>query len=107
MKLNIFDIYIGYVSWGGGGKSRPVLIMEQSKQNVVVLNITTKYGNKSKLIKSKYFKINDWNQAGLSQQSYVDTVDAVILSRKSIDTAKLVGKLTKSDAKRLIKFLSK
>ena len=28
--MNIYDIHIAYVSWGVDGKSRPVLILEQS-----------------------------------------------------------------------------
>jgi len=29
--MDIFDIFITYISWGGGGKMRPVLIIEQQK----------------------------------------------------------------------------
>jgi len=29
--------------------------------------------NKNEEIRNKYFKIKDWQQAGLNEQSYVDT----------------------------------
>jgi len=106
MKIKIHDIFVGYVSWSGGGKHRPVLIFGRSKSKATVYNITTKYENKSEEIRSKYFRINDWKQAGLNQQSYIDTVEAVNLPISSIDTENFIGRLTKNDAKELIKFLS-
>ena len=72
--MNIFDIYIAYVTWGSGGnkiaggKKRPVLILEQTAGGVTVFNITTRYEGKSEIIRSKYFKINDWQQAGLHEE---------------------------------------
>ena len=39
--MDIFDIFIAYVSWGSGGKKRPVLIIEQQSTVVYVFNITT------------------------------------------------------------------
>ena len=105
--MNIFDIYIAYVTWGGGGKKRPVLILEQTAGGVTVFNITTRYEGKSEIIRSKYFKINDWQKAGLNQQSYVDTNSTVTLPLSSVDLNHPVGTLTESDVQKFIEFVSK
>ena len=104
--INFFDIFIAYVTWGGGGKKRPVLILEQIVGGVTVFNITTQYEGKSEIIRSKYFKINDWQQAGLNQQSYIDTNSTVTLPLSSIDVTHPVGTLTESDARKFIEFIS-
>ena len=104
--MDIFDIFIAHVTWGSDGKKRPVLILEQSSSDVTVFNITTQYEGKSEIIRSKYFKIEDWRQAGLSKQSYIDTNDTVTLPLSSVDVNNPVGKLTKSDIEKLVEFLA-
>jgi len=32
--MNVFDVFVAYVSWGSGGKKRPVLVLEQSANGV-------------------------------------------------------------------------
>jgi len=109
--MNIFDIYIAYVSWGGAvnevgsDKKRLVLILEQIADRVTVFNITSRYDCKSEIIRSKYFKINDWHQAGLNQQSYIDTNNTVILPLSSINVTHPVGTLTVSDVQKFIEFM--
>lgn len=103
--MNIFDIFIAEVSWESGGKRRPVLILEQMKSGITVFNITTQYENKSEYIRNKYFKINDWQQAGLKNQSYIDTNDTVTLPPSSVDVEHPTGMLTEFDAEKLIEFL--
>ena len=105
--MNIFDIFIAYVSWGINGKIRPVLILSQTSNAVKAFNITTRYENKSESVRSKYFKINDWRQAGLSKQSYIDTNDTVTVPLSSVDVAHPVVTLTLPDIQRLLEFLSK
>ena len=105
--MNIFDIFIAHVTWGSDGKKRPVLILEQNSDDVTVFNITTQYDEKSETVRSKYFKINDWKQAGLIKQSYIDTNNTVTLPFSSIDINNPVGKLTKSDVQQFVEFLSK
>ena len=105
--MSIFDIFIAYVSWGHNGKSRPVLIIKQLEDSVVVFSITTQFDNKSDLMRSKYFQINDWKQAGLDKQSYIDTNTTVTLPISSVNTKKPVGILTESDIQKLIEFLTK
>ena len=105
--MDIFDIYITYVSWGDSGKKRPVLIIEQQEKIVSVFNITTQYENKNEIIRSKYFMINDWQQAGLAKQSYVDTNVVRDLPIAALGGKSEIGRLTENDVTRLIEFLSK
>ena len=104
--MKAFDIYIAYVSWGESGKLRPVLIIEQQESLVFVFNITTQYENKSEAIRAKYFKIIDWQQAGLDRQSYVDTTVIRDLPAVIFDGKTEIGKLTAADELRLIEFIS-
>ena len=103
--MHIYDIYIAYVSWGDGGKRRPVLILEQGGGGVIAFNITTRYDGKSQAIRSKFFKIEDWQQTGLSQESYIDTNSTVTLPLSAIEHP--IGILTEADVKRLFEFLAK
>jgi hypothetical protein len=103
--VDTFDIFIAYISWGDSGKTRPVLILEQQETVVFVLIITTQYDNKSQAVRSKYFKINDWKQAGLDKQSYVDTNTVRDLPPVVLAGKPAVGRLTESDVQRLIEFL--
>ena len=101
--MNIYDVYISYVSWGESGKRRPVLILEQGTDGIVVFNITTRYEEKSEVIRSKYFKIDDWRQAGLSQESFIDTNNTVTLPSSAVEHH--FGTLTEADIERLHEFL--
>jgi len=109
--MNIFDIFIANVSWGGvvnevgSDRKRLVLILEQTADGVTVFNITTRYDGKSESIRDKYFKINDWQEARLYQPSYVDTNTTVTLPLSSIDAAHPVGTLTVTDVQKFIEFM--
>jgi len=105
--VDAFDIYIAYVSWADGGKTRPVLIIEQRETVVFVFNVTTQYEGKTEAVRSKYFKINDWQQAGLEKQSYVDTNSVRDLPPVALEGKAKIGKLTKADVQKLVEFLSK
>ena len=72
-------VCIAYVSWDAGGKTRTVLVIGQSASGVTVFAIITQYAGKSEAARSKFFKINDWRQAGLNQESCVDTNATVSL----------------------------
>jgi len=104
--MNIFDIFVTYVSWGDGGKIRPVLVLEQQEAVVSVFNITTQYENKSEVVRAKYFKINDWQQAGLNTQSYVDTSSVRDIPSVAFDGKSKIGRLTAVDEMRLIEFIN-
>ena len=102
-----FDVFITYISWDGGGKERPVLAFILSDEIVDIYQITTKYEGKSDVIKSQYFKIDDWKQAGLTSQSHIDTGTLIGLSMATFKNKTPIGKLTDSDKQRLLAFLLK
>jgi len=101
-----FELFITYISWGSGGKNRPVLVLLMNEKTISVYPITTQYENKSELIKARYFKINDWLQAGLDKQSYIDTGILLSFPISVIKNKKPIGKLTIEDKKRLLAFLT-
>jgi len=109
--MGIFDIFTACVAWGGvvnevgSDRKRLVLILEQTAGGVTVFNITTRYEGKNEIIRGKYFKVNDWQEAGLYQQSYVDTNKTVTLPLSSIDINHPVGMLTESDVQKFIEFM--
>ena len=102
-----FDIFIVYLSWGTGGKARPVLVYAINAELVRIFPITTQYENKSEAIKARYFKINDWAQAGLNAQSYLDTGTRFTQPLSLFDTIKPIGSLTDADKHRLIEFVQR
>lgn len=71
----------------------------------VVQKVTSKYDNKSPRIKKYYFKINQWAEAGLNKQSYIDTITVGKIDKDKVNL-EVIGKLTKHDAERLVAFLS-
>jgi hypothetical protein len=105
--MNIFDIHIAFMSWGDGGKRRPVLIIDENADSVTVFNITTKYESKSEKIRTKYFLINDWKQSGLDVQSYIDTNITVTLPATAIDSKSPIGRLSAEDEMRLMEFIDR
>ena len=68
-----YDLFVAYVGWGDGGKSRPVLILRTEGEYIRVYPLTTKYKNKSDCIKRASFEIVNWQASNLSRPSYVDT----------------------------------
>lgn len=104
--MKIFEIYIAFVSWGSGGKRRPVLILDESNGAVTVFNITTRYENKSESIRARYYAIADWRQAGLDKQSYIDTNTTVTLPTSAVDRRNPIGRLSPADEQRLIVFVN-
>lgn len=104
MKIN--EVYTAYMSWGKQGKRRPVLILKNKTDSVVVFKITTKYNNKSDYIKSKYYKISDLKVTGLSKQSYIDTMSKYEL-RLDMTKFKRIGQLSTEDIWGLKQFISK
>ena len=105
--MNRFDIFITYISWGSGSKKRPVLVLLLNSSSVLVYPITTQYDNKSKAVKARCFKINDWTKAGLVKQSYIDTGTLIKLPLSAIANKKPVGQLSIEDKQKLLDFLSR
>lgn len=104
MKIN--DLYTAYVSWAGGGKRRPVLVLNVDKKNVLVFKVTTKYKDKPVNIKKHYYAIQDMTSTGLYKQSYIDTITKVSLSLNRV-SFKRIGELSTVDIDGLERFINK
>ncbi|MCL2600151.1 MAG: type II toxin-antitoxin system PemK/MazF family toxin [Treponema sp.] len=102
-----FEIFVAHVSWGSGGKNRPVLVLSSNGGCISVYPITTQYENKSDAIRARYFKMNDWADEGLARQSYIDTGTLIKLPPSAIEKMKPVGRLTAAEKQRLFAFLTK
>lgn len=103
--MKISEIYTAYVSWGTGGKRRPILIVETEEKAFSFLNVTTKYAQKSPKIKKLYYPLQDWDKEGLNRQSYIDTGNLLRLFTKDA-TLTYVGQLTTRDKLGLAKFIN-
>jgi hypothetical protein len=104
--MNPFDIYGTYVSWGDSGKRRPVLVVKSSEDTVIFYPITTKFQAKSKTLQSVYYKIVEWEAAGLDTQSYIDTATELTAPITAFN-ASPIGKLSDADKISLMIFLLK
>ena len=96
-----YDIHIAYVSWGDDGKRRPVLVLSANQEEVAVFQITSQYDNKSATIQSQYIAIDDWMQAGLAKQSYIDISRIIDLPIVVVQPIPL-GKLSENDLRKLL-----
>ena len=103
--MNPYDIHIAYVSWGGDGKRRPVLVLSADQKAVAVFQITSQYDSKRANIQSQYIAIDDWAQAGLTKQSYIDIGRIIELPIAAVQPAP-IGKLSKSDLNKLLNAMS-
>jgi hypothetical protein len=102
-----WELFIAYVSWENGGKNRPVLLLSVIGDVAEAFPVTTQYEGKSANIRARYFKINDWKQAGLSKQSYVDTGAVAQIPLAELLRKAPIGRLTVADENRLLIFLGK
>jgi len=103
--MDAFDIFIAYVSWGGDGKFRPVLVYAQSISALLVYPITTQYTSKSERTKAKLFEITDWAAAGLHRPSYADTGTPLLFSKSAVHDKNAIGRLSNADQARFSEFL--
>jgi len=103
--MNPFDVCIAYVSWEGGGKRRPVLLLSNDEDYAEAFRITSQYANKSDTVTSQYLEILDWQQAGLAKLSYIDTIESIEVPIALISLPP-IGKLTDNDKLRLLEFLA-
>ena len=99
--MNPYEIHIAYVSWGGDGKRRPVLVLSSDQREVAVFQITSQHESKSATIQSQYIAIDDWAQAGLTRQSYIDIGRIIDLPIATVQPTP-IGKLSKNDLSKLI-----
>jgi len=100
-----FEIYISYVSWGSGGKHRPVLVFSLKDATAFIYPIKSRYENKSEAIKTNYFEITNWQYAGLDRLSYIDTGSYFTLPVSALNNKIPIGELSLEDRQRLLAFL--
>ena len=105
--MNPFELYISYISWGGNGKYRPILVFAIKDGIVYAHPVTSRYETKSEAIRAGYFKLNDWTYAGLDRQSYIDTGNCLVFPMSALDDKTPIGKLSTGDKIGLLEFLSK
>lgn len=86
-------------------KYRPALVVSVGRDDVTVFKITSKYRSKSERIKKYYYPIQEWQQAGLNRQSYVDTHRTFTLPQRIVFKKPPLGKLTISDTINLFEFI--
>lgn len=106
-NYNHYDILIASIAFsdGTGSKRRPALVIAYSDEIIRTYRITSQYANKSPFIRSKYFEIRDWQEAGLVKPSWIDTVQLYDLDTSSIQV-RLIGQLSIEDQRRFEQFLS-
>ena len=88
-------------------KRRPALLMKWNESKVFVFRVTSQYESKSGYIKSMYYPIIDWKEAGLNMRSYIDTVRLHCLDLGIITKRNPIGTLSGQDIIGLMDFLSK
>lgn len=103
MRTN--DIFTAYLAWNGGGKRRPVYVIDDNEKEVIFYKITTKYKKKSSSIQQMYFPIQDWKMCGLFRPSYIDTITVNIIDKSKVHL-EYVGHLSSRDVIRLSEFLA-
>ena len=99
--MNPYDLHIAYVSWGGDGKRRPVLVLSSDQKEVAVFQITSQFDSKSTAIQAQYVVIDDWAQAGLAKQSYIDIGRIIDLPIATVQPTP-IGKLSENDLRKLL-----
>jgi hypothetical protein len=105
--MKLFELYISYISWGSDGKWRPVLVFALKDEQAFVYVVTSQYESKSQEMRTKYFKINDWDYAGLDKQSYIDTKNYFSLPISMLKNKVPIGQLSAKDKQNLLEYLTK
>lgn len=107
--MAVGDIYRIFVSYqnGEGGKERYTVEIGRNQENLVILDsITSQYQQKSECIKTQYYPIKDWLQAGLKKPSYVDIKSSQLYELQSLmQHGKYTGRLSMRDVEDLAQFI--
>jgi len=85
-------------------KFRPTLFIETNNNNVEIYKIMSQYKTKSDFMKSKYFEIVDFEDAGLYKLSWIDTFKKYRVGVSKFNIRR-IGTLSKEDIKRFAEFL--
>lgn len=103
MTKNIATAYLRFIN-AHGGKCRPIFVIRENEGKIYFFDITSKYENKSKYMKSWYFEIKDYYTTGLRKHYWIDTYRIYSLSKDS-RSIQYIGELSDSDVIRLGRFL--
>jgi len=106
--MNTNDVILVYIKFKDkhGGKQRPALLYSKHNNYIEIMSITSKYENKSEKIKRNYYPINNWREAGLKKESWIDIGNIHVFMKdtlRNINTIYL-GKLTEADEIGLAEF---
>lgn len=97
--MNSHDVFLIYIPFndGSGGKTRPAIaIRVRSRGSFLILPITSKYENKSKAIKKRYYEIKDLDSARLNKKSWVDTGNRFEL-KSNFNPYRVIGHFSEED----------
>ena len=103
---DIVDVFVAY-NESHGDKSRPVLIIKLTNEQVWLLKITSKYTKKSKKIRKYYYPIFDWQKYNLDKPLYIDTKEYLVANIDDLEIEKFRGHFSLEDLRRLKKFIDK
>ena len=98
--MDPLEIYIADVPFddNAGEKWRPALIMTPGATETGILKITSQYADKSPEIQALYYPIKEWQAAGLSKPSYIDTHTIYQVPTSVLASRQPIGRLQTLDA---------
>lgn len=101
------DLFIANIPFDDnqGSKIRPALVININQNQVSVFKITSQYKHKSAKIRRLYYPIKNWEKAGLSKQSYIDTHKLYQLPKKAVFNRRPIGTLSDFDCLELFNFI--
>jgi hypothetical protein len=103
-KNDLVTVYISFTN-GSGGKRRPVLVLKDGLNELLLYKITSKYANKSERIRQQYYPIQDWKEAGCKKPSYIDIGSLASLDKKYFGKIVFIGALSVRDIRGLNQFI--
>lgn len=105
-RLSEYTVAFAVIEYsdGTGSKKRPTVIVRLNDEEITFFKITSQYWDKSEYIQSRYYKIQDWKNANLDKESWVDTITPVKVSVDEI-RFEITGHFTKRDINGLRYFL--
>lgn len=103
-QSEIVSIHVSYVN-SNSGKRRPVLVLQDASDYLTFFRLTTKFDNKSSRIQKQYYRIRDWEQAGLKQISYIDIGTVMMMKKIATNNIFPIGHLSVYDIRELNKFI--
>ena len=89
----------------GKSKRRPVLVIGHGDGTLTFLALTSKFEEKSPMIKLQYYAVVDWRTAGLNKPTFIDVLSARKVRIELLDQVVPIGQLTNRDTNNLTAFI--